>query len=149
LDLLYIILEVGKNLKHLIKFWLPPLVWGIAIFSVSANTVAKVSPIYWQDFVAHKSGHIIEYSLLGILIYRALINEGVKKGEAILYAVLLCGFYGTTDEFHQSFTPGREPRVRDVLIDTIGALSGILIVWKLLPRAPKKLLHWAKRLDLL
>lgn len=138
-----------RNLKHLLKYWLPPIIWGVAIFSVSANTVAKVSTVYWQDFIAHKSAHIVEYGILGILIYRALLSEGVKRGEAILYAVLLCGFYGTTDEFHQSFTPGREPRIRDILIDTIGALVAILIVWKLLPRAPKRLLNWAKKLELL
>ena len=37
-------------------------------------------------------------------------------------------FYAITDEFHQYFIPGRSAEIRDVLIDSSGALTGILFV---------------------
>ena len=138
-----------STLRKILSFYLPPIVWGILIFSGSSLPVPAVSPVYWQDFLVHKTGHVIEYGILGILIYRAIKQEKINKKEAIIYAIIMAFFYGITDEFHQSFTPTRTPRLRDVIIDTIGASAGILIVWKLLPKTPKKLLDWAKKLDLL
>lgn len=133
----------------IIRFYLPPVIWGILIFSGSSVAAPSVSPVYNVDFVAHKTAHLIEYSLLGILIYRALRQEDISKLEAVLYAIFITGFYGFTDEFHQGFTPHRTTRLRDVFIDTIGATTGIFFIWKLLPKMPKKLLPWAKKLDLL
>ncbi len=140
---------MSSNLKKIINFWVPPVIWGALIFSVSSTSVPQVSTSYTVDFTIHKFAHIIEYAILGILIYRALIQEKISRREAVIYAIIIAAFYGFTDEFHQSFTPHRTTRLRDVIIDTIGATSGILIVWKLLPKTPKKLLNWAKKLGLL
>ncbi|WP_442878098.1 VanZ family protein [Cetobacterium sp.] len=41
--------------------------------------------------------------------------------------------YAVLDEYHQSFIPGREAYLRDVMIDTVGGSTGIiftkLILW--------------------
>lgn len=141
--------KMSPVLKKFCRFWLPAIIWGILIFSVSGQSVAKVSTVYTIDFAAHKAAHVLEYAILGILIYRVIKQEKVNIREAVVYAIVISALYGFTDEFHQSFTPTRTTRLRDVFIDTIGAAVGILIVWKLLPKAPKKLLIWAKKLDLL
>ncbi len=140
---------MSPTFKKLLFFWLPPIVWGILIFSGSSVSVPSFSPVAWQDFVIHKTAHIIEYSILGILIYRAFKEEKISRKEAVIYAIRVAFFYGISDEFHQSFTPTRTPRLRDVIIYTIGAGIGVLIVWKLLPKAPKKLLIWGEKLGLL
>ena len=36
--------------------------------------------------------------------------------------------YAISDEFHQSFSPGRTPKVTDVYIDTLGIILGVLLV---------------------
>ena len=36
--------------------------------------------------------------------------------------------YAISDEFHQSFSPGRSPKVTDVYIDTLGVIVGALLV---------------------
>ena len=56
----------------------------------------------------------------------------MEKINAGLLAILVSVIYGASDEFHQGFTPGREPRVRDVVFDTIGAIAGIYICKKYL-----------------
>lgn len=136
-------------IKKLLKFYLPPVVWGILIFSGSSVSAPSVSTNFTIDFAAHKLAHLIEYSILGILIYRSLRQENISQKEAVIYAIFISAFYGLTDEFHQSFTPHRTTRLRDVFIDTIGATGGILFIWKLLPKAPKKLTNLGKKLDLL
>lgn len=140
---------MSPTLKKILRFYIPPVVWMILIFSGSSVAAPSVSPVYNVDFAVHKLAHIIEYSILGVLIYRALKEESISKKEAVIYAIIIAAFYGFTDEFHQSFTPHRTTRLRDVIIDTIGATAGVLTIWKLLPKAPKKLTNWAAKLDLL
>ncbi|HWA52076.1 MAG TPA: VanZ family protein [Patescibacteria group bacterium] len=121
----------------------------IAIFSGSSVSSPTVTNNVTVDFAAHKTAHVIEYAILAVLLFRALRQEKINVTEAVIYAILIAGFYGFTDEFHQSFTAHRTTRLRDVFIDTIGATAGVLIVWKLLPKMPKKLLDLAKKLDLI
>lgn len=68
-------------------------------------------------------GHLGGYAVLGALLFSALrIDRPVRS--AALIAVLLASLYGASDEFHQSFVPGRTPTVYDWIVDTIGAALG-------------------------
>ena len=120
-----------RILKFL-NYWLPPVVWATVIFLFSSLTVTPSTEIYWQDFIVKKTAHVVEYGIFAALLYRALRGHGVEKLDAVLLAILIAVIYGATDEFHQSFTPGREPRVRDVVFDTIGAVAGVFICKKYL-----------------
>jgi len=125
-----------------VKYWLPPILWAMAIFTVSSFTVGSSSDFYWKDFVVKKTAHVIEYGVLATLIYRALVNSNVSNKKAMLYSVILAFLYGATDEFHQSFTPGRGPKFTDVLIDTFGAslfIFGIIANIKKMPENIKQL----------
>lgn len=135
-------------MKKLFKYYLPPLVWAGIIFLFSSLPTAKTSDIYWQDFIVKKLAHVIEYGMFSLFLYRSFVNSGVSPKNAGLYSILISLVYGATDEIHQSFTPGREPRVRDVVFDTIGAILAIHFIWNLLPKAPKRLKTWAKRLEI-
>ena len=106
--------------------------WAAVIFTFSSLTVKPATEIYWQDFIVKKTAHVVEYGIFAALLYRALRGSGVEKVNAVLFAVLGAVIYGATDEFHQGFTPGREPRVRDVFFDTIGAVTGVYICKKYL-----------------
>jgi len=136
-------------MKKTLNFWLPPVVWALVIFLFSSKPVIPSSLFFWKDFIIKKTAHVVEYGILAALLYRALKEYGVQKYNAGLIAILIALIYGATDELHQSFTPGREPRVRDVFFDTIGAILSIYSIWNLLPKAPKKLKTWAKKLQLI
>ncbi len=136
-------------MKKLLSSWLPPLVWAGLIFFLSSRSAIETSAIYWQDFILKKTAHMVEYGIFAILLYRALRMAGVEKKKAGILAIAGAIVYGSTDEFHQSFIPGREPRVRDVVFDTIGAGLAIYAIWKLLPKAHPKLKNLAVSLRLL
>lgn len=78
-------------------------------------------------FLIRKGAHFTIYAVLGVLCYLAMrcyvlmrpLQMAIAWGIGILYAM--------TDEFHQMFVPGRGPAIRDVLIDSAGALTGILL----------------------
>ncbi len=131
-----------RNKSFWIQFallWLPVILWASVIFSFSTIPTAHVSEIHWKDFIVKKLAHVTEYGIFALFLYRALKTSGMDKKRAGYTAIVLCFLYGLSDEFHQSFTPGREPAFRDVLFDTLGASLGIFAVWKLLPKAPPKI----------
>lgn len=74
--------------------------------------------------VTRKLAHVAIYMVLGLVSYLALPRAwSVRKRVALV--IMLCLVYAITDEFHQSFVPGRGPEIRDVLIDTLGSSIGM------------------------
>ena len=117
-------------MKKFLKFYLPPILWAGVIFTLSSFPTLETSEIYWQDFVLKKSAHMIEYAVFALLIYRALKYSGTKIRRAVVLSLLIAVIYAITDEFHQSFVPGREPKIRDVFFDTIGGALGLSLFRK-------------------
>lgn len=76
-----------------------------------------------------KNAHAFEYLVLAILVAIALFTYNYKGKKAIIYIMFICLFYAVTDEFHQSFVPGRTSLVSDVLIDFIGSLIGMSLFY--------------------
>ena len=63
-----------------------------------------------------------------------LQEKNNNSASKILRRAVFIGFlYASTDEFHQTFVPGRSGEIRDILIDTFGVLLGALIVTRLIP----------------
>lgn len=80
------------------------------------------------EFYVRKAAHMTEYCLLAIAISFPLYVYGVRGIWLILLAGVICVGFAGLDEYHQSFVAGRGPSVRDVGIDSIGVLIGILLV---------------------
>lgn len=85
-------------------------------------------------FLVRKTAHFTEYAILGALFYLNFIqfprlNRHFKK---ILLPIIFSFLYACTDEIHQIFVPGRSSQFRDILIDTLGASFGCLLIHTLL-----------------
>lgn len=79
------------------------------------------------DFVVRKGAHMTEYFILIMLIQRALrIKYTLNK--SLCFSFLLTVLYAGSDEYHQTFVPGRCGQVKDVLIDSCGALIYVIII---------------------
>lgn len=76
-----------------------------------------------------KSAHFFLYFVLGILIINLFKSFELFNYKTIILAILLCFLYACSDEIHQLFIKGRSCEVRDILIDTIGSLSGISVYY--------------------
>jgi len=85
-------------------------------------------------FLHDKLLHAAEYAVLGGLLAHALRFAGVPPRRALIAAVLLASAFGATDEFHQSFVPGRSADVADWVADTLGAAIGASLVIAFLRR---------------
>lgn len=99
--------------------------WTAITFVVSHQPVVVI-PFGAPDYAAHA----INYAVLGVLLIWARTGGDWSAvtipltASAVVLAVLL----GIADEFHQSFIPGRDATVHDVLADAVGAAAGALVV---------------------
>jgi VanZ family protein len=84
---------------------------------------------FGQSTLVSKLAHVTEYAILGWLIQQA--RSGCNMQRVGWQSWLIAVLYAVTDEFHQSFTPGRTPAVTDMMIDSFGAAMGVgLAVWR-------------------
>ena len=105
-------------------YWLPTLFWMVVIFGFSAQPSLHASSVGWLDFIIKKSAHITEYFILGLLLYFSLKNTtNLSTGKSLILIIIIGLVYASSDEFHQTFVSGREGRIRDVLIDSLGLLA--------------------------
>ena len=74
------------------------------------------------NHIIRKNAHFFAYLILGVLVSNALKNNGLK---GFIIALAICILYAISDEVHQLFIPGRAGQVRDVIIDSAGAVVGI------------------------
>lgn len=78
-------------------------------------------------FFIRKGAHFFAYFILGWLLMLAFRVKAPKPYKKLTLAFLICVAYAISDEIHQLYVPGRSGEVRDVLIDSAGAMCGILL----------------------
>ena len=112
-----------------LKFWFPVFVYSAIIFGVSALPNVK-TPL--PEFSFDKVLHVILYLPFGFVLARALNNTQSHPSKRLLLAAVAVFSlaYGLSDEFHQSFVPGRSATLGDAFADTIGGYLGGLIYLK-------------------
>ena len=139
-----------------LKYWLPVLIWLGFIFIGSTDLMSAehtsrflIPFLLWLKpdfspealaqvhFVLRKLGHVTEYAILAMLLWRALRHETnpqikailrLRSGQTLFLSVwILCAIFAATDEFHQSFVPSRGAAWSDVMIDSAGAIFGLLL----------------------
>lgn len=93
-----------------------------------ANTKEQTKMLNRTNAIIRKIAHFSIYTLLGLTIMGLMTKTKLKDRWRILITIGLGMIYAILDEFHQSFSPGRSPKVTDVYIDTLGIILGVLLV---------------------
>ena len=144
--------EKKNNLTAIIISWALVFICMAIIFWLSSKTADESAAqssviVKWiinhfgknsvTDFIVRKLAHFSEYVGLCFLASNAIYQ--LSKRFIPLYSCALTSFYAISDEFHQLFIPGRAGQIRDVCIDSTGALIMILIIYFILKRKEKKI----------
>lgn len=87
--------------------------------------IFKIENIELLSFIIRKLAHFTEYLILGFLTINMLNKNDISK--KYLLSILICIIYATSDEIHQIFVPGRACQIRDILIDSIGSITGVYL----------------------
>jgi VanZ family protein len=123
--------------RRWLQYWLPPLGWMGLIFFFSAQPDLPHAPVPWLDLVFKKLVHAAGYGVLAWLYLRVLRHLSASgRGQATLHvaSALLAVIYALSDEYHQTFVPGRNGNLLDVAVDGVGAAAAMLLDWWLARR---------------
>jgi VanZ family protein len=92
-------------------------------------------------FWIRKAGHLTEYAILAWLTARAFRTSSVEflRRGWFWAALTVVVVYSLSDEYHQSFVPSRGASLQDCLIDSLGGLLGLTIVWYWHRRGQRKI----------
>lgn len=99
--------------------WAPAVAWAAAIFWVSHQSSVRLPGFTLSD----KVGHLAAYTLLAILLCLGARAWGLSPVWVLVLGIL----YGVSDEFHQSFVPGRSAELGDLIADSLGVLLGTFL----------------------
>lgn len=129
------------------------LIWAAVIFTGSGDLLSEgrtsrfIGPVlrwFKPDLsdaavrqlqgIIRKGGHVTEYGVLALLCLRALTRSSrlvapVRSWPTAVRVLVICALYAVSDEIHQSFVPSRYGSSWDVLIDVLGAASGLAVAW--------------------
>ena len=99
--------------------------WCALIFFLSSQSTLPMPPLFPHgDKVIHAGA----YAVMGVAAWRIFQHLPWPVTLHVLYSICFCSLYGVSDEWHQSFVPGRDSDVMDWLADTVGAASAVFFM---------------------
>lgn len=95
------------------------ILYCVLIYWLSGqSTLPAPSLFQHQDKVIHAGA----YFVMAVFALRAFRNFCTTLPVLIVVSLVFCSLFGISDEWHQSFVPGRTSDINDWLADTVGAL---------------------------
>lgn len=143
---------MNPDQRNLLKAWIAAILWLILIAIESSallsahNTSRILYPLLhflfrldrehfevWHFYI-RKSGHVVGYGTLSILLFRAwratlpALNNVKWTFRWANIAILGTALVASLDEWHQTFIPSRTGSVRDVALDTCAGIAAQVLV---------------------
>lgn len=124
------------RVRRLFALWLPVGLYVAMIFWISS----AMRPLPGMQYIPRidKLYHFLEYAPLGWLLARALRGSSPKLSWALAAwgAVALAACVAGSDEFYQSFVPGKVSSLWDGLADAAGSAFGCAYFFSKRARTP-------------
>lgn len=105
-----------------------------ALHMLDGKTIEQQEVI---ETIIRKLAHFFLYTLGGILILLYINLYKITDNNKVIISWTIGTAYAITDELHQLFVPGRSGEIRDVFIDSLGVITGIiflLLIFKMIKR---------------
>ncbi|MFM8456351.1 MAG: VanZ family protein [Ignavibacteria bacterium] len=117
---------------------IPAILCSIGIFYFSSLPQAPfvMSTFQWQDKFLHFFAYLFYGCTLSLAIHVHDTNQYKKN---ILWIILIGCLYAVSDEFHQSFVPGRTSEIGDIIADCLGIVCATMVYRYIVLRTSKVL----------
>lgn len=95
--------------------------------------------VKYLDIFMRKAAHIVEYAMLGAILYVVVSPSIHGIGKQIIFVIVFLMLAGCVDEFHQLYVLARDGKWQDVVVDMIGGSIGLMVtVWGTLLKGQSK-----------
>jgi VanZ family protein len=116
--------------KGFIFYYFPALVWMGVIFYLSSISGLKTGAALPWEIIFRKVAHLTEYAVLAFLLWRIFYYHlKTRNIFSYLATFLIAIIYAVGDEVHQFFVENRSGRWEDVVLDSIGVLGGLILIY--------------------
>jgi VanZ family protein len=102
------------------------VIWGLFLLALTSWPSPPEVPVVSNIPNVDKLVHAFLYGVEGVLLYFAVAWPGPPR-FSLLRALTIAGavaVWGTLDEIHQAWIPGRSMEAMDALLDTVGGFLG-------------------------
>jgi VanZ family protein len=98
----------------------------LALFSIHLDPATE---LHWNKFL-RKCGHVGEYSVLALLTAYLFLGSRrpALRRRWWIWSLAVVVVFASTDEFHQTFVPGRTGQISDVALDTAGGAAALTLL---------------------
>lgn len=108
-------------MTRVLTAWGPAALWAVALFVLSSRPDLPGPGFPFAD----KIGHLGLYGILGMALAWGVVRQ---QAPGRWRWILLGAVYGASDEWHQSFVPGRDASLGDLAMDAVGVVLGFMVV---------------------
>lgn len=105
---------------------------------IIGNVIETLTTNGTVTVIVRKSAHMFSYAMLSIFVFMSMYDLKVDFKKLCIKSIVIAFIYAITDEIHQFFIPGRSCELRDVLIDTSGAILAMFVVYLIVNNIEKK-----------
>lgn len=125
-----------SNLYHELIYSVPVLAYAGLIFLLSS--ISKFPEAVPSFFGFNKLAHFSEYYFFGYVICRWLFAERnhFANRHALVLTIVIGTCYGLSDEWHQTFVPGRNATLWDALFDALGVVTAAVTYPLIIKKIP-------------
>ena len=121
--------QTAQESDHLSKNIAKEIVVQLGILTEEEAKKDADGIISQVNHIIRKLAHFTIYFLLGLILYIVIYNNIYKPFFTLLIAWTISTIYAGFDEYHQTFVSGRGGQIRDIIIDSSGALlAGVMCV---------------------
>ncbi len=100
---------------------------GLDIMTEDEANSTHYAVIKIWDHRLRKATHFTIYFILAFVTYLVLYTIIRRKGVSFILAWLIATVFAIFDEYHQTFVDGRGGQLSDVVLDSMGALTAVIL----------------------
>ncbi|GAA4828753.1 VanZ family protein [Paenibacillus vulneris] len=121
-----------QDIRPMLAEWLPYetlLHWIPHVeFYYDGGLVTWTKPYDFIEFFIRKGGHVTEFAILCFFSVMTLLSRPYKPLPSIGIGAVFSILYAASDEWHQTFVPGRTGHAIDVMVDSIGVVLAAIVI---------------------
>lgn len=92
----------------------------------------QTSTIHLIHIAIRKLGHFVEFGIFALLVFGIFAaKKSTWKINWLLFSIIIVVIISFLDEYHQSFVRNRSASLQDSLVDILGGLIALLMLWRI------------------
>jgi VanZ family protein len=135
-----------QAMQRILVYWLPVVLWSAVILHLGTSDVFSAERTRYTirevvgtpppqrlrliNFTVRKFAHLVEYSILAALAFRAVrAQRSGFSARSAAGALLVVFAVASTDELLQGFVVSRSAQLSDVALDCMAGVLTLILIW--------------------